>query len=174
MTAPLPSPEQTKEILAQFATRATFEQAVAGLLGAGFERTDLSVLASHDSLEIAGDIGGYRPASGRGVSAALEEQLPWIAPFVMAGAILVAAGPIGIAVAGVAGAAAGAIALRPVFDAAMGDVHAERFSQAVADGRILLWVRVTTPSQVAAAEDLLKGASAESVTRLTTVMLETL
>ena len=45
------------EVVGLFRDRASFEAAVEALLGAGFERADLSVLASHESLDAAGKPG---------------------------------------------------------------------------------------------------------------------
>jgi hypothetical protein len=42
-----------REAVASFPDREHFRAAVSQLLAAGFERSDLSVLASHDSLEAA-------------------------------------------------------------------------------------------------------------------------
>ena len=40
------------EIVGLFASKEELEKAVADLLAAGFERSDLSLLSSHDSLDI--------------------------------------------------------------------------------------------------------------------------
>jgi len=45
------------EVVGLFADRDSFERAVAALLDAGFARPDLSVLASHESLDAAGRPG---------------------------------------------------------------------------------------------------------------------
>ena len=46
-----------REVVGLFADRDSFEAAVAGLTEAGFARTDLSVLGSHESLDAAGEPG---------------------------------------------------------------------------------------------------------------------
>ena len=48
-----------REAVASFPDRAHFHRAVSNLLAAGFATSDLSVLASHDSLTTAGE-----PAAG--------------------------------------------------------------------------------------------------------------
>ena len=42
-----------REVVALFETRAAFDAAVEALLAAGFRRSDLSVLSSHESIEAA-------------------------------------------------------------------------------------------------------------------------
>ena len=49
--------ENGREIVGLFTERDSFDRAVAALLSSGFERADLSVLASHESLEAAGRPG---------------------------------------------------------------------------------------------------------------------
>ena len=44
-----------REAVASFPDRDPFHRAVSSLLGAGFETSDLSVLASHDSLATASE-----------------------------------------------------------------------------------------------------------------------
>ncbi len=167
-------PALTREIIAEFASRIAFETAVTRLLADGFERTDLSVLASHDSLDIAGVHTAEVPELSDNVGAAIGSQLPWLGPIAIAGVLLTAAGPVGLAIAAIAGTAAGAVALRPVFDELMEEVHAERFTQSVAEGGILLWVRIPAADKVEPAERILRESGAVEVTRLAQVGLETL
>ena len=47
------STETRSEVVGLFAEREAFDRAVEELLRSGFERADLSVLASHESLEAA-------------------------------------------------------------------------------------------------------------------------
>ena len=44
-----------REAVASFPDRQHFHRAVANLLAAGFDTSDLSVLATHDSLAVAGE-----------------------------------------------------------------------------------------------------------------------
>lgn len=162
---PLPA-DQTREIVASYGDRTSFEAAVAALLAAGFDRTDLSVLASHDSLEVAGDIAGYHREEGKELVSALGQQLAWLEPVTIAGALFAAAGPIGAAVAAVIAAAAGAVTLRPLLDEVTENAHAAGFADAVAAGHILLWVRTTTPALVASAEHLLTTTGGAGLARL--------
>ena len=50
-----------REAVASFPDREHFHRAVGNLLAAGFGATDLSVLASHDSLAAAHEPGGREP-----------------------------------------------------------------------------------------------------------------
>ena len=52
-----PSATTAREVVGLFAERATFEAAIKALSDAGFERSDLSLLSSHESLEAAGAPG---------------------------------------------------------------------------------------------------------------------
>jgi|HubBroStandDraft_1064217.scaffolds.fasta_scaffold00015_30 hypothetical protein len=165
MTETIPA-DQTRELVAQFADAAGFEQAVAALLAAGFERTDLSVLATHDSLEVAGDLAGYRRDPAGSVEAGLAGEAPLIGSIALAGVLLLAAGPVGVAGAAVVATAAGVLALRPFFAELVEGKHAEGFARAIEAHRILLWVRTGTGAEVERAAALLEGAGGSGVTRL--------
>ncbi len=163
----LPAAE-TREIVAVYRDRAHFEAAVNALIGAGFDRTDLSVLASHDSLEVAGDIAGYHREDGNELVSALGQQLSWLEPVTIAGTIFSAAGPIGAAVAALIAATAGAVTLRPLLDEVTENAHAGSFEDAVRTGHILLWVRTAKTEQVVSAEDILSNTGGTGKARLAT------
>jgi hypothetical protein len=156
MTTPLP-PEHTRELVAPFADPAAFKQAVEALLAAGFDRTDLSMLGTHDSLEVAGDLAGYRREPAASIRAGLADEAGLVGSVALAGALLLVAGPVGVAGAALAAAAAGALALRPFFAQLTEAAHVEGFARAIEEGRILLWVRTADTASVARAESLLTG-----------------
>ena len=168
-SSPLPNlaPEHTREIAAEFSNRAGFESAVRQLIAAGLDRTDISVLATHDSLEIAGPIAGYDAASEtENMATVLHLELPWLGPLAIAGALLAVTGPVGLAVAGIVGAAAGVVALGPVLSEVTESVHAERFSEAIQQGRILLWVRIANEGALDSAERVIIATGGTHLTRL--------
>jgi hypothetical protein len=157
--------ELTSELVAQYPDRASFERAVTALIAAGFERTDLSVLATHDSLEVAGDIAGYKPDPEGSVVAGLAGEMGFLGSIGIAGALLLAAGPVGVAAA--------AVALRPFFDELTESAHAAGFTQAIEKGRILLWVRTADAPAVERACALLKETGGANVIRLANFKHET-
>ena len=91
--APLPV---VREAVASFPDRAHFHRAVTNLLAAGFAQTDLSVLASHDSLAAAGEPSGTKPSL---LPAGLSDEINYIGPLTLAGFIILSGGPIAIALA---------------------------------------------------------------------------
>ena len=158
---------------ANYRNRASFEAAVTSLLAAGFDRTDLSVLASHDSLEVAGDIAGYHREDGQELVSALGQQVSWLEPVTIAGAVFLTAGPVGAAVAAIAAAAAGAVTLRPLLAEITENAHALTFEAAIADGHILLWVRIASAAQLEKAEAILRETGGTTLTRLAKAGSET-
>ena len=85
-----------REAVASFPDRDHFHRAVSSLLAAGFEASDLSVLASHDSLATASEPDGAEP---RVVPAGFSDEIKYIAPLTAAGIILLSGGPIAASVA---------------------------------------------------------------------------
>jgi len=83
-----------REAVAAFPDRARFRRAVNALLQGGFERGDLSVLASHEPLAV-GEVEAEVEADANAATA----SLPYLAPLTIAGIIAVSAGPIAAAVA---------------------------------------------------------------------------
>ncbi len=163
---------ETREIAATFPDRAAFERAVNDLLAQGFERTDLSVLASHDSLEVAEPIAGYDREKGGELGAGLAGELGFVGSIGIAGALLLAGGPVGAVAAAVVAAGGGVIALRPFLARFIEEAHAGGFAQSVEDGRILLWVRTPNAAAVTRAEASLARNGGNSLTRLRQITRE--
>lgn len=135
----------SRELVGIFAGRDQFESAVEALLKVGFERAELSVLASHSSLDAA------RPEA-----AGLKERLTGLVgemkyegPLVAAGLIALAAGPVGAALAGLVAAGVGAAALKEFLDEVTATPDTKAFERALSAGSVILWV--------AAADDLREG-----------------
>ena len=76
-----PSFPVIREAVASFPDRAHFHRAVSNLLAVGFDTTDLSVLASHDSLAAAGEPPGRQPKL---LPAGLADEIKYIAPLTVA------------------------------------------------------------------------------------------
>jgi hypothetical protein len=127
-----------REAVASFPDREHFRRAVAALAAAGFEHSELSVLASHDALDAAeATIKPYRAI----VPAGLNEEINYIWPLTIAGIVLVSGGPIAATVAALVGAGLGGAALKQIFDSYTAPRHAEDFAAALKAGAALLWVR---------------------------------
>lgn len=128
-----------REAVASFPDRELFRQAVRALLAAGFEPSDLSVLASHAPLTAAEDHRGDLVAAG------LTDEIKYIAPLTVAGIILISGGPIAATVAALVGAGLGGAALKELFDDYTAPPHREEFEAALKAGAALLWVRCADP-----------------------------
>src|SRR5437867_7438511 len=124
-----------REAVASFPDREHFRQAVGALLAAGFEPSDLSVLASHKPLSAAEE----KP--GNLIAASLSDELKYIGPLTIAGIILISGGPIAATVAAAVGAGLGGAAVKELFDDYTSAPHREEFAAALQAGAALLWVR---------------------------------
>jgi hypothetical protein len=149
-----------REAVASFLDRRHFHAAVSKLIAAGFAPSDLSVLASHDSLATAGEpeatAGGLLPAG-------LSTEVKYIAPLTVAGIVLVSGGPIAAAVAALVGAGLGGAALKELFDDYTAARHSEDFQAALAAGAALLWVRCDDPDRELVATRILEEAGGRQV-----------
>lgn len=147
------------EVVGVIDTRDQFEAAVKALLAAGFERSELSVLASHDSIEAAG-----KPAtSWRDALLAMVGELKYEGPLVASGAIFLAGGSVAATVAALIGAAVGGVAVRDVLQEVTAKPHTEEFARAVDAGSLILWVAVEDRSRLAEAMSILERNGATNV-----------
>jgi hypothetical protein len=149
-----------REAVASFPDPAHFRRAVSELLAAGFERNDLSVLASHDSLAVAE--AGTEGGTGM-LSAGLSAEIKYVAPLTVAGIIVLSGGPIAIALAALVGAGLGGAALKELFDNYTAARHSEDFAAALKVGAALLWVRCRDPDSELAATRILEEAGGHHV-----------
>jgi hypothetical protein len=149
-----------REAVASFPDREHFRRAVSELLAGGFERGDLSVLASHDSLAVA----ELADDNGKGIfPAGLSDEIKYVAPLTVAGIIVLSGGPIAAAVAAVVGAGLGGAALKELFDDFTAPRHSEDFAAALKAGAALLWVRCLDPHCELAATRILEEAGGHHV-----------
>ncbi len=149
-----------REAVASFPDRGHFHRAVSGLLAAGFAPSDLSVLASHDSLSAAGEPGG---AEREIVPAGLSDEIKYIAPLTLAGFVLLSGGPIAAVAAALVGAGLGGAALKELFDDYTAPRHSENFRAALEAGAALLWTRCEDPDRELTATRILEEAGGHHV-----------
>ena len=148
-----------REVIGVFSDRAQFEAAVNGLVAAGFDRSDLSVLASHESLDAAGE-----PAKRwQDVIAAMVGEVKYEVPLVASGAIFLAGGATAAVIAGLIGAAVGGVALKEVLEEVTAAPDTEDFARALETGSAVLWVQISHREKEAAATTILQECGATNV-----------
>jgi hypothetical protein len=149
---------EIREVVASFPTAAAFRDGAARLLAAGFARTDLSVLASHESLEVAGNVPGYPGTPQESAAAGITDEAGYLMPLAIAGATLVSGGPVAMALAALAGLGIGTVALTELTDRLVANQHSGAFADAVRHGGVLLWARAETLEREALAQRLMTEA----------------
>ena len=147
---------QIRELVGILADRAQFQAAVDGLLAAGFDRTEISVLSSHDSLEAA----GHDAKPWRDVLTAMVGELRYEGPLVAAGLIALAAGPVGAAIAALVAAGVGGAAAKELLDEVTAVPDSDDFARALAAGSIILWVAVADEQREQVAQSVLAAVGA--------------
>jgi hypothetical protein len=150
-----PSGAEIREAVAAFATHEKFRDAVKRLLGGGFAPTDLSVLASHESLEIAGDLPAYRGTPAEALMAGLTDEVRFIDPLEVAGFSFLSGGPLAAGMAVAVGAGVGGMALKELVERFVANRHSAACSEALEAGGALLWVRVSGAAEEAKALQIL-------------------
>jgi putative NIF3 family GTP cyclohydrolase 1 type 2 len=146
-----------REAVASFPDRTHFRRAVAALLAGGYERSDVSVLASHEALDAADEKSTWLVAAG------LTDEVNYIAPLTVAGIILVSGGPIAATLGAIVAAGLSGAALKEVFDRWTAAPHREDFEAALKAGAALLWVRCADPELELHATRILEEAGGRHV-----------
>jgi len=147
------------EVVGRFADRKTFKSAVEELRAAGFEHSDLSVLDTKESLSAS---ESARDAWAETLSGLIGE-VKYLGPLTAAGLIMIASGPVGVAVSGLVAAGITGYALRELLDDIKATPHTEEFARALEHGAVLLWVRAATAERQAIARDVLTRHGAADV-----------
>lgn len=171
---------EVREAVGVFDTVEALQGAIDELLSSGFDRADLSLLASvHAVEEKLGDKSFRRvelednPAAPRTeyvspdaigtAEGGLISGLMYLGAVATAGVIALSGGPLTAMVVGaaVAGGAGGLIGAR--LAEAVGHQRARYFQRQLSRGGLLLWVRTWNPDQEARAADVLKRHSGRDV-----------
>ncbi len=152
---------QAPELVGLFDTKDGFDAAVRELRDSGFSRTDLSVLSSHESIDVDGSDG----RSWSDVLTALVGEAKYEVPLVASGAIALFGGAATAPVALAVGAGVGAVAIREFIEEVTSTPHTEDFARAINAGSVILWVRVDPDKDDAEAKAtaILKKHSAENI-----------
>jgi hypothetical protein len=147
-----------REVVGILTSRPAFDQAVQNLLAAGFDRSDLSVLSSHDSLDASETSPSWRDSL-----VGLLGELKYEGPLVTAGFIAIAAGPVGAVLGALIATGVGGIAAKELMDKLTARPHAEAFAKALTEGNALLWVYAADPVREAKAIGAFEAAGARNV-----------
>lgn len=143
---------ENREAVGLFADRDSFEAAIEALKGTGFERADLSVLGSHESIDAAGKPGN----PWKDVLTALVGELKYEGPLVASGAILLVGGTVSATIAGIIGTAVGGVAVKEILDEVTSTPHTEDFARSLEAGSVILWVRTPDEERERAATAILE------------------
>ena len=140
------------EVVGHFASHTSFARAVQALTAAGFARSDLSVLSTHESL----DAVERESRPWKDALIAVAGEIKYEAPLVAAGAVILVGGPIAASVAALIAAAVGGAAIKEVVDEVTSTPHHEAYLRALAAGSVILWVRVADAEAERKAIDIMK------------------
>ena len=149
----------TREIVGLFADQAAFEAALGDLKKAGFAHADLSVLASHTSIDAAGTEG----QSWKDALTALVGELKYEGPLVASGAVFLIGGATAGAVAAIIAATTATVAANEFLAEVTAKPHTEAFARAVEAGSIILWIAAETDEKELLARSILQDRGAGNI-----------
>ncbi|GAA0572267.1 hypothetical protein [Caenispirillum bisanense] len=160
MSDTTPTASEHREVVGLFADRDSLEKTIRELRAAGFDRTDLSLLTSHESIDV-------RDPSGQSFRERLVLVLTewrYEVPLVGAGLIALASGPTGAAIAALVGAGVGIAAVRDLVEEVTSLPDTDEFARELAAGAVALWVDVSAAEGLEqTARDILTRHGAGSV-----------
>ena len=155
-------PDETSgvtEVVGRFADRESFRAAVEELRSRGFERSELSVLDTRESLSASESAG----EAWRQSLAGMVGEVKYLGPMTAAGIIMITSGPVGAMVSALVAAGLTGVALRELLDDIKATPHTEAFARALEGGAVLLWARAETADRQAEASETLKRHGAADV-----------
>ena len=172
--------ETVREVVGIFHHPDDLESAIDELLASGFDRAELSLLASEEAVERA--LGHkYRKVSGLAddpviprVAYVSTEALGWaeggligvllyVGAAVAAGAVVVSGGALAAAIAAAAVTGGAGALVGSVFARWVGHHHAHHLQEQLERGGLLLWVRAWDADEEEKAAAILQGNSADHV-----------
>jgi len=153
------SDPSVREAVGLFAARDAFDAAVAALRAAGFDRTDLSLMGSHDSLEAAAEDDAPVDSTLR----ALLGEARVVEPLTWAGGIMLAGGPVLAGIAGLIAAGIGAVAVKDVLAEVLSVSDHDDFERALEAGGLILWVRCADAAREESAQKILRAHGGQNV-----------
>lgn len=173
-------PATTDEVVGLFRAADAVESAISDLASAGWDRSELSLLAQKSVIDSTPPIGGASTEQaaddpqttrapvvsepdvqqGRTLATSLAGVT---AAFIAAGATVLSGGTALVAVIGAAAAGGGAAAAVEALGQWVGHSRAEFLDQQIKHGGILLWVMLRRPEQEARAREILTRHGAEII-----------
>lgn len=170
------SAQDSSVIVATFGSAELFISAVEGLLEAGIESDQISVLGDHDAIT---DRFGYVPPVGEladradtpreslesrttidHVIDAISETVAVITEIGAATAAYAVGGPVGVATGS---SAATRLSVDDLLSEHIDEEWQEQLQQSVRDGGIVCWVHASTAEQKSRAEDILRAGGGKHV-----------
>jgi hypothetical protein len=169
-----------REAIGVFHDRDSFHSAIEDLMSAGFDRSELSLLAGTDAVEsklghayrkvqeLEDDPRAPRVAYVGDDSVAVARTgvisgLAYVGAMVGVGAMVASGGSLAAIIATTAAAAGGGGVIGGVLARHLGDDHAETLQHQLDHGGLLLWVHVRDAANEQRATDILRKHSAENV-----------
>jgi hypothetical protein len=156
---------KTREVVGIFRDAETFKRAVERLGAAGFGHADLSILASHSSIDAA-----FPQTTEEGLGERITDTLRplvtdmrFAGPLVLAGFAVLFAGPIAAAIGALVAAGVGGLALKDLLGEVTSHPESADFVRAVEAGGIILWVWAETPEKEAEARAIMADCGAKNL-----------
>jgi hypothetical protein len=151
-------PETTREAVALFKRADALQDAIDELLSSGFDRAELSLLATEDALKLkfgdrfkrsdqledADDVPRccyLSPESLGDAQGGIIGGLVYVGAVAATGLVIVGGGPLAAAIAAAIVAGGAAAAVGSILAARIGETHALHTAEHLEHGGLLLWVR---------------------------------
>lgn len=171
---------RVREAVGVFKTEADLLAAIDELLESGFDRAEISLLASEDVVEkklghrytrvanVEDDAQMPRacyvsPESVGAAEGAIVGSLMYVGAVVAAGAVLISGGPLAAAIAGMAVAGGGGALVGSYLARLVGERHAAYLQEQLDRGGLLLWARTWNADDEARAVEILSRHSGVDV-----------
>lgn len=152
---------QKREVVGLLAGKADLDACIKALESAGFDHSDISILSSHESPDLAANTPGDTVEDTS--VAALDEPLRYAFPLTTAGLIAVVGGPISAVLGGIIAAGVAGMAAKDYIDALISHPKPGEFARALEAGGVILWIYAATGNLEAKAVEILSAHGATNI-----------
>ena len=149
------------EIVGLLASKDRLDACMKALLDAGFDHSDISLLSSHETPDVAQ--GDRVKDMEETATTALDIPMTYAFPLATAGLIAVVGGPITAILGGIIATGMVGMAAKDYIEALVSHPKPGEFARALEAGGVILWVYAENPEQETLAASILEKAGATNI-----------
>ncbi len=152
---------KNREVLGILPTKEALDACLAALMEEGFDHSDISLLSSHESLDIAKE-DAFSGGEGTAIRA-LDMPMTYAFPLATAGLIAIVGGPLTAILGGIMAAGMAGMATKDYIEALTSHPKPGEFARALEAGELVVWIYVDNTEEEEKALRILGDSGARNI-----------